>query len=151
MLTPAQSTLAESLAVLLHLPYLCLDALSHQPHWQDTPLSIFRAQLSEFISLHPDGWVIDGNYRRKVGDISWAAATDIVWLDYPIYVVLWRLLFRTLGRITGRVELWGMEGCVETWQSQFFSWDSLLYFSLPPFPLHLHSSHAQVLPGELMC
>jgi hypothetical protein len=61
--------------------------------------------------------------------MTWEAATDIIWLDYPIYIVLWRLWFRTIERIRSGVKLWGMEGCVETWQSQFLSRDSLLYVS----------------------
>ena len=76
---------------------------------------------------NPHGWIIDGNYRSDLGHITWSAATDILWLDYPIYVVLWRLWFRTIGRIRGGEKLWGLDGCVETWQSQFFSYNSLLY------------------------
>lgn len=81
----------------------------------------------DFIAENPDGWVIDGNYRNMVGDITWEAATDIIWLDYPIYIVLWRLLFRTIDRVRSGVNLWDKEGCIETWQQQFFSRDSLLF------------------------
>jgi hypothetical protein len=115
------------LAKVLALPFLNLDALAHRPHWQDTPLEDFRNQVSEFIEANPEGWIIDGNYQRMVGDITWHSATDIIWLDYPIFVVLWRLWFRTIARIRSAERLWGMDGCIETWQHQFFSWDSLLF------------------------
>jgi len=62
-----------------------------------------------------------------VGDITWEAETDIIWLDYPIYIVLWRLFFRTINRVWSGVNLWDKEGCTETWQQQFFSRDSLLF------------------------
>lgn len=71
--------MGEQLAAILGLPFLCLDVLSHQPHWQDTPPDIFRQQVKEFIASNPNGWIIDGNYRKVVGDITWKAATDIVW------------------------------------------------------------------------
>jgi adenylate kinase family enzyme len=122
--------LGEKLAAILGLPFLCLDALFHQPHWQHTPPDIFQQQVKEFIASNPNGWIIDGNYRKVVGDITWKASTDIIWLDYPIFVILWRLWFRTIGRIRSGVKLWGKDGCVETWKSQFFSWDSLLYVLL---------------------
>lgn len=61
-------------------------------------------------------------------DLTWSSATDIIWLDYPIYIVLWRLLWRSIARIRSGVELWDKEGCVETWRGTFLSWDSLLYF-----------------------
>ena len=121
-----QSTLGEELAQILDLPFLCLDALSHRPQWEDTAVETFRSQTSEFIDAHSDGWIIDGNYQNKVADITWHSATDIIWLDYPIFVVLWRLWFRTIERIQSGVELWGIKGCVETWRSQFLSRHSLL-------------------------
>jgi|SRR5579862_3158386 len=122
-----QSTLGENLSKVLGLPLLRLDAISHQPYFQDTPPEIFRSQVVQFIESNQNGWIIDGNYRNILGHITWGAASDIVWLDYPIYVVLWRLWFRTIGRIRSSEKLWGLEGCVETWQSQFLSKDSLLY------------------------
>ena len=125
-----QSTLGEQLAQNFSLPFLCLDALSHQPHWQDTPPDVFRNQVLDFVAANPHGWVIDGNYTKTVRDITWASASDIIWLDFPIFVVLWRLWFRTIERIRSGVKLWGMEGCVETWQVQFFSRKSLLYHLL---------------------
>lgn len=101
--------------------------MAHRPHWQDAPREAVRAKVSEFLGANSEGWIIDGNYQNMVADITWNSATDIIWLDYPIFVVLWRLLFRTIRRIRSGEKLWGMEGCIETWRSQFFSSDSLLF------------------------
>jgi hypothetical protein len=109
------------------LPHLKLDSIAHQPFFEPTPLDQFRAKVGAFLSENTHGWVIDGNYSNKVTDMTWDAATDIVWLDYPIYIVLWRLFLRTLWRIVTGVKLWDMDGCVETWRAQFFSRKSLLY------------------------
>jgi len=101
--------------------------VAHRPHWQDTPRETVRAEVLEFLDANPEGWIIDGNYQSIVADITWHSATDIIWLDYPIFVVLWRLWFRTIKRIRSGETLWGMDGCVETWRGQFFSRDSLLF------------------------
>ncbi|NLG68109.1 MAG: adenylate kinase, partial [Firmicutes bacterium] len=42
-------------------------------------------------------WVVDGNYSR-VRDILWPMADTVVWLDYPLPVILGRLLRRTARR-----------------------------------------------------
>jgi adenylate kinase family enzyme len=117
--------LAESLSAQLDLPCLCLDAIYHGAHWSETPLPEFCDEVNEFVSSNEE-WVIDGNYERKLKHSTWTAATDIVWIDLPIYVVLWQLFWRTVWRIWSRVELWGKEGCVETFRKQFLSTDSLL-------------------------
>jgi hypothetical protein len=110
----------------LGLPCLCLDAIYHGPNWTEAPLDKFRDEVSGFISSNEE-WVVDGNYQAKLGRSgAWFSATDIVWLDLPIYVVLWQLFWRTVARIWSGVDLWGKEGCVETWKKQFLSTDSLL-------------------------
>jgi len=120
-----KTTLAERLSERLRIPYLCLDALSHQPHWRSTPPSELRAEVSAFLAQNPDEWIIDGNYYGFLKDITWCAASDIIWLDYPIYVSIWRLFWRSIAGIQTGKELWGKEGCVETWRGTFLSWDSL--------------------------
>ena len=54
-----------------------------------------------------DGWVIDGMYRGKLGDLTLARADTVVWLDLPRRVWLTRLVRRTLpARLSRREELW---------------------------------------------
>jgi hypothetical protein len=43
--------------------------------------------------------VIDGGYRRKLGDLVLAAADTVVWLDLPLHVWPPRLLARTVHRL----------------------------------------------------
>lgn len=110
----------------LHSPLLSLDELSHQPFWKDTPREVFRDQVTDFISENEE-FIIDGSYRETLGPLTWQTASDIIWLDYPLHIILWRLLLRSIENIRNKTELWGKEGCVETWRHQFFSFKSLLY------------------------
>jgi adenylate kinase family enzyme len=59
------------------------------------------------------GWVVDGNYRSRVADLI--NADTYVWLDYPRWIVMRRVVRRTLGRVVMRRELWN--GNRERWRS----------------------------------
>jgi hypothetical protein len=41
-----------------------------------------------------------------VRDVTWSRADTIVWLDYPLALVLWRWAARTVHRIRTRQEFW---------------------------------------------
>src|SRR5688500_18127460 len=90
-----KSTFARRLAQRLEVPYVELDALYHRPNWETTPKDEYRAAVA--IVAAEDAWVIDGNYT-STRDIVLARADTVVFLDYPLPVVLWRLTKRTLRR-----------------------------------------------------
>ena len=56
-------------------------------------------------------------------DLVWPRATILVWLNYPLRVLIWRLLGRTLRRTLRKEELWN--GNRERFLVQFFSRESL--------------------------
>ena len=49
--------------------------------------------------------MIDGGYRRKLGDLVLSQADIVVWLDLPIRVWLPRLVGRTVRRLRGSEEI----------------------------------------------
>ena len=98
-----KSTLARRLSAALDCPYIELDALHHRPNWQVAPDDEFRRDLTKAIA--GDSWVIDGNYK-KGRDLMWPRADTVVWLDYPLPVILARLTRRNLIRGLTRQELW---------------------------------------------
>jgi hypothetical protein len=51
------------------------------------------------------GWVLAGNYHH-VRDIVGPRAEAIVWLDYSLPLVFWRLTVRTVRRAETREVLW---------------------------------------------
>ncbi|HAE59557.1 MAG TPA: adenylate kinase [Anaerolineae bacterium] len=99
-----KSTLAETLAQKLGLDFIELDALHWEPNWVDAPDAVFRQRVEAAISA--PAWALAGNYS-VVRDLTWPRAEAVIWLDYPLPAVFWRLLTRTLRRWWTRELLWG--------------------------------------------
>ena len=95
-----KTTLGRELARRLDVPFVEVDAWVHGPNWAETPDEELRARLQPV--LNSDGWVIDGTYRRKLGNLILENADTVVWLDLPMRVWFPRLLRRTLRRVRGR-------------------------------------------------
>ncbi|HAJ37515.1 MAG TPA: adenylate kinase [Chloroflexi bacterium] len=119
-----KSTLAARLAAVLGYPFIEPDALFWGPNWTPAPRDEFRNKIANCIA--GDTWTIGGNYS-VARDLIWRRADTLIWLDYPLPFVLWRLSKRTLRRIITQEALWG--GNVESWRGQFASRDSLFVFA----------------------
>jgi len=83
------------------------------------------------MDANPNGWVIDGNYERKLETLVIDAADTIVWLDLPLHTLLLRLWRRTATRIRGDVELWN--GNRESWRTALWGLDSLFVWAVRSF------------------
>ncbi|OBT65551.1 hypothetical protein VE03_05035 [Pseudogymnoascus sp. 23342-1-I1] len=99
-----KTTLAAQLASRLSLHNVELDAINWQANWVQLPKDEMRERVSESIR-GTDNWVLDGNYKA-VRDIVWTRADTLIWLDYPLWLALWRVFRRTVGRIFKQKELW---------------------------------------------
>jgi adenylate kinase family enzyme len=121
-----KTTLGRALAERLGVRFVELDALVHGPNWAETPDAELRAIVEPIV--RSDGWVIDGTYRTKLGNLVLDAADTIVWLDLPLRVWLLRLLRRTARRLTGRERLWNDNR--ETLRNAFWGRKSLFVFAL---------------------
>lgn len=99
-----KSTLAEKLANLLDLDFVELDALYWQPNWVGTPEDEFLAKTAN--AIKSGRWVIAGNYSKTI-PITWRRAEVIIWLDYSLPLIFWRLVKRTVHRNMTRQLLWG--------------------------------------------
>lgn len=121
-----KTTLGRELERRLGLRHLETDALVHGPDWTETPDDDLRARLEEVIA--GDRWVIDSDYRRKVGTLVLEAADTVVWLDMPLHLCLRRLLQRTRRRIRGDERLWNDNK--ESWRTALVGWDSLFVYAV---------------------
>ncbi len=124
-----KTTTSQALASILDIPHIELDALHWLPNWVAMEREPFRELVKQ--ALSGPAWVTDGNYN-KARDLIWGRATTIVWLDYPLPVILWQLAQRTLKRVATREELWN--GNRETLRGAFFSKDSLFLWALQSYP-----------------
>lgn len=123
-----KTTFASALARHLAVPHIELDALNWRPQWEQTPTDEFRAHVAQ--ALADETWIADGNYS-KARDIIWARANTIIWLDYPLALILRRLLIRTIRRGLTHQELWG--GNHESLGRTMFSRDSILLWALKTY------------------
>ena len=135
-----KTTLGAALAARLGVAHLETDALVHGPGWTETPDEELRAAIEAFMG--GGGWVIDSDYRRKLGTLVLERADTVVWLDLPLHVCLRRLWRRTVPRIRGRQELWN--GNLESWRAAFWGWDSLFVYAV-----RKHASQRRALPELL--
>jgi adenylate kinase family enzyme len=135
-----KTTLARTVAAALGVPFVETDALVHGPGWSETG----DAELRELLrpTVEADGWVIDSDYRRKLGTYVMEHADTVVWLDLPLHVCLRRLLARTIPRIRLQQELWN--GNTESWRDAFGGWDSLFVYAI-----RKHASQRRTLPELL--
>ena len=116
-----KTTLGRELARRLDVPFVELDALVHGPGWVETPDDELRAQVEPIVAS--EGWVIDGTYQRKLGDLVLSSADVVVWLDLPVRVWFPRLIRRTARRMSGREQLW--HGNKESVVTAFWGRESL--------------------------
>lgn len=120
-----KTTLAWRLARKLDIPHVELDALHWGPDWTPAPLEVFRERTAQALSA--EAWTVDGNYS-KVRDIVWRRADTVIWLNFPLLLVLWRVTWRTLRRSITRQELWS--GNRESLRDGFLGRDSIIRYAL---------------------
>ena len=115
-----KSTFARALAARMNVPLIELDEIRHGPNWTETPDDEFRARIDPLTAR--EGWVVDGNYSMTM-DLTWGRADTLVWLDYSLALILWRLFLRTNRRIFRREILWN--GNRERFANAYLSRQSL--------------------------
>jgi adenylate kinase family enzyme len=123
-----KTTLARQVAQHLQIPHIELDALHWEPNWTAASEQVFRERVTEAVS--GDRWIVDGNYSG-VRDIVWGQADTVVFLDYSFWLVMGRLLRRTLQRSLKQEELWNGNR-EDIWKS-FFSQESILLWMLQTY------------------
>lgn len=135
-----KTTLGREVARRLEVPFVEVDSLVHGPNWVETPDDELRARMQPIVDS--DGWVIDGTYRRKLGDLVLSRADTVVWLDLPIRVWLPRLARRTYRRLRGREELWNANK--ESLRSALWGRESLFAWAF-----RMHFGRRRRYPHEL--
>jgi len=102
-----KTTLAKDLSDLLGIPRIELDQYFHQPNWTHPTSQEFKETVASLIQSHADsGWIIDGNYQRRLEDLVPNSADLIIWFNLKRRVVIYRILKRSILRSLMRKTLW---------------------------------------------
>ncbi|KAI0792002.1 hypothetical protein C8Q75DRAFT_754107 [Abortiporus biennis] len=124
-----KTTLGGELATILDVPFIQLDVLFWKPGWEQTPTDELREKVVKAINETDKGWIVDGNYQRRIGTIIEDNATDVIWLDPPLLLYLPRLCYRTFLRLL-RLHPPCRPGCEEMFQEVFFSKESIIWWCI---------------------
>ncbi|OKJ25183.1 adenylate kinase [Streptomyces sp. CB01580] len=115
-----KSTLAKELSSRTGLPHTDLDDLLFTSDGTLNP-DEFRLQAADVTS--GAAWFVEGNFS-KLADVVWHRADVLVWLDFPLPLVVYRIVRRSLRQLTGRED--SAQARRLTWRKAFFARRSLL-------------------------
>jgi adenylate kinase family enzyme len=91
-----KTTLGRALAAHWRVPFIDLDELYWEPGWREVGHDELALRVAPLAA--EDQWVIAGNYFATTKYLVWPRATQLVILDLPYRVLLWRTLRRTVQR-----------------------------------------------------
>ena len=118
-----KSVLAQRVAEKLGIKHIEQDRLIWRPNWEKVPREEYQPLLVQECAA--ESWTMSGNFSLRVDDL-WKPVTHVVWLNYPLAVVLFRWLKRTSRRILLREEC--CNGNYESIKSSFLEKDSLIWW-----------------------
>ncbi|KAJ7303527.1 hypothetical protein DFH08DRAFT_793943 [Mycena albidolilacea] len=122
-------TLGKQLADILGVPFISLDTLFWKPGWVKLTEHTMGAKVRQALANCPNGWVVDGNYSRRIGPIIEDASTDMIWLDPPLALYLPRIVWRTFLRLL-KLEPLCSPGCPEMLSKVLFSKESIVWWCI---------------------
>lgn len=125
-----KSTLSKRLADLLDLELIELDVLHYEPNWKVVPDEIFLSQVETAIKAKR--WIVAGSYHIA-RDLIWSKADLAIWLDYPLWWILWKLTSRTFTRWWTQELIWGTNRENLWVHLKFWSTDSLFHWLLKTY------------------
>ncbi len=104
-----KSTFARRLERELGYPAIELDSYFHQRDWVPTETPRFISEVESALieaEKSSGGWIVDGNYLSKLGELVVGSADLVIWFHLPKSVVMGRIIKRSLKRAITQEELW---------------------------------------------
>ncbi len=115
-----KSTLARKLADTYRCEVLHLDCVHWLPGWKERDNAEKEEIVSAFMDSH-NSWVMDGNYKSTCYERRMQTATQIIFLDFPVHICLyraWKRYFIYRGKSRESMT----EGCEEKIDWEFLWW-----------------------------
>ena len=122
-----KTTLAAEIGAILGITHFDMDNFHWMPGWKMCTPEEFAEQIKTTV-LPLKSWVVSGNYTTGARQTLWPAATAIIWLDYPLPLVLTRYFKRTWRRVVHKEPC--CNGNYETLRNVFFDKDNLFFWIL---------------------
>ena len=119
-----KSTLARYLGQATGLPVFHLDQIYWQPGWVERPESEAVEQVQKVHAS--EDWILEGNYSRTFPERI-ARADTCVWLDFPIFLRMWRIIWRSI-RFRGKITYHPLKTARKSTNSEETTIRFLLFF-----------------------
>jgi hypothetical protein len=105
-----------------------LDLVPDSANGRFLPGEVFRSAIES--ALAAEYWVADSDDKRII-DILWTYADTVIWLDYNLFVILWRLVRRMARRAISREKL--MNGKPQSLYRELFTNKSLFWWAIKSY------------------
>lgn len=112
-----KTTLANYLGKLFKLPIINLDNINYKRNWVQRDAKERDKIIRK--KMHEDSWIMEGIYKTTLQERA-EIADLIIFLDYPTYYLLFRIIKRYLSTFGKEKE--ELEGCKER-----LAWDFIKY------------------------
>jgi adenylate kinase family enzyme len=122
-----KSTAAVAIGARTGLPVTLVDELTWLPGWVPVDAAVQREMIGEIVA--GERWLLDTAYGAHL-DLVLPRAQVVVGLDYPRWLSLGRLVWRTVSRVVTQEPM--CNGNVETWR-QVFARDSIIVWHFRSF------------------
>lgn len=86
-----KSTFAKQISDLCQIPYINTDVLYWNKDWS----VVATEEVLEAIDFQAESYVLDGNFASS-RETVWSQMDTIIWLDFDLHLVLYRLFFRNM-------------------------------------------------------
>jgi len=137
-----KTTLSNELSTRLKIPTYELDGIV----WRDTGIaSIEDFRSATDIITCCETWIVDGTYT-KLRDLIWSRCDTVIWLDYSLSLIVWRITKRNIIRMVKRHKLW--DGHYMTLSRGFFAADSVLRSAIRKWLNHRRKYEALLQQSE---
>ena len=93
-----KTTLGRKLSRELSIKQIDLDELHFLPNWVEKKNAVFIDDVHRELE-NLDEWIVTGSYQTLLKDSVWQDASSIIWLDYPLHLILRRYFIRTYRRV----------------------------------------------------
>ncbi len=119
-----KTVLGKKISKKLSIPQIDLDEINFLPNWIEKDRKQFVDDVNAETNLR-DEWIITGGYQTLLKDSIWKEASTIIWLNYPLGLVVHRFFMRTSKRI-----LFKEKCCGDNYETigKTFSRDSLFFW-----------------------
>ncbi|MFT6191193.1 MAG: adenylate kinase family enzyme [Paraglaciecola sp.] len=119
-----KTTLGKKLAKVYSIKQVDLDDFHFLPNWVEKEDKVFVDDVRKELKTL-DKWIVTGSYQTLLKDTVWQEASLIIWLDYPLNLILRRYFIRTYRRVFLKEKC-----CGENYESltRTFSKESLFFW-----------------------